>query len=117
MKIADTLNYSNIIKYNIANNNRLLGCFGVQSFIKYEFLIYIIKKYGLARLLNVVKTREDRCSLERIFGVIFFLELKKYQTVLGNIFDYNFGGTYEKYIQDKKNNRIEKPVIKVFTGR
>jgi tetrahydromethanopterin S-methyltransferase subunit D len=83
----------------------------------YDFLIYIIKKYGLVRLLNVVKTREDRCSLERIFAVIFFLELRKYKTILGNIFDYNFGGTYEKYIQDKKNNKIEKPVIKVFTGR
>lgn len=71
----------------------------------------------MVRLLNVVKTREDRCSLERIFAVIFFLELRKYKTILGNIFDYNFGGTYEKYIQDKKNNKIEKPVIKVFTGR
>jgi hypothetical protein len=117
MKIANSLNYSNIIKYNIAKNKKLLGCFGVQSFIKYEFLIYIIKKYGLIRLLNVVKSREDRCSLERIFGVIFFLELKKYKTILGNIFDYNFGETYEKYIQDKKNNNINKPVIKVFTGR
>jgi hypothetical protein len=117
MKIANTLNYSNIIKYNIVNNNKILGCFGVQSFIKYEFLIHIIKKYGLVRLLNVVKNREDRCSLERIFAVIFFLELKKYKTILGNIFDYNFGKTYEKYIQDKNNNKIDKPVVKVFTGR
>ena len=117
MKIANTLKYSNIIKYNIANNNRLLGCFGSQSFIKYEFLIHIIKKYGLVRLLKVVKNREDRCSLERIFAVIFFLELKKYKTILGNIFDYNFGKTYEKYIQDKINDKIDKPVVKVFTGR
>jgi hypothetical protein len=117
MKIANLLNYANIIKYNIAKNKKLLGCFGVQSFIKYDFLIYIIKKYGLIRLLNVVKSREDRCSLERIFGVIFFLELKKNKTILGNIFNYNFGETYEKYIQDKKNNNINKPVIKVFTGR
>ena len=94
MKIANILNYPNILKYNIAKNKKLLGCFGVQSFIKYEFLIYIIKKYGLVRL-----------------------ELRKYQTILGNIFDYNFGGTYEKYIQDKINNKINKPVIKVFTGR
>jgi len=117
MKIANSLNYSNVIKHNIAKNKRVLGCFGVQSFIKYEFLIHIIKKYGLVRLLNVVKNREDRCSLERIFGVIFFLELKKYRTILGNIFDYNFGGTYEKYIQDKKRNKINKLVVKVFTGR
>jgi len=117
MKIADTLNYSNIIKYNIANNDKLLGCFGVQSFIKYEFLIYIIKKYGLVKLLHVVKNREDRSSLERIFAVIFFIELKKYKSILGNIFNYNFGESYEKYIQDKNNNKIDKPVIKVFTGR
>jgi hypothetical protein len=117
MKIANILNYPNLLKYNIAKNKKLLGCFGVQTFIKYDFLIYIIKKYGLARLLNVVLTREDRCSLERIFAVIFFLELRKYKTILGNIFDYNFGRTYEKYIQDKKNNKINKPVIKVFTGR
>ena len=117
MKIANSLNYSNIIKYNMAKNKKLVGCFGVQSFIKYEFLVYIIKKYGLVRLLNVVKNREDRCSLERIFAVIFFLEIQKYKTILGNIFDYNFGETYEKYIQDKNNNKINKPVVKVFTGR
>jgi len=117
IKLLNSLNYSNILKRNMIKNKKILGCFGVQSLIKYEFLIYIIKKYGLVRLLKNVNNRDDRCSLERIFAIIFWLELKSYKSILGNIFNYNFGFSYDEYINDKKKNRINKNVVKVFTGR
>jgi hypothetical protein len=117
IKILNSLNYSNVLKVNMIKNKKILGCFGVQSFIKYEFLIYIIKKYNLIRLLKMVNNREDRCSLERIFAIIFWLELRSYRSILGNIFNYRFGISYEEYINDKKTNKINRPVVKVFTGR
>jgi hypothetical protein len=117
IRIINSLNYSNILKVNMIKNKKILGCFGVQSFIKYEFLIHIIKKYNLIILLKMVNNREDRCSLERIFAIIFWLELRSERSILGNIFNYRFGISYEEYINDKEKNKINRPVVKVFTGR
>ena len=50
-----------------------IGCFGCQSYISYNFLAHINKKYNLFSLLHVVNNRADRCCLERIFGIIFCL--------------------------------------------
>ena len=95
------------------------GCFGVQSYINYEFLSHIQNKYNLFRLLNCVLTRTDRCSLERVMGVIFHLELPKlykYPSLLGDILKYQtYGGTFEEYCANYK--KIRKPLVKVWTGR
>jgi hypothetical protein len=99
------------------------GCFGVQSYINHNFLIRISNKYNLFTLLNKVKTRPDRCCLERIFGLIFNLEsgsTQKYKSLFGNIHDYNgsFDYTYDKYTHDLTvNKKLPKNIIKVWTGR
>jgi hypothetical protein len=104
------------------NHQQWCGCFGVQSFINYNFLKYIEKKYNLFELLYVIKNRQDRCALERIFGAIFFTEdsyrLPKIKSILGNVFSYQkWGYTFDEYENDISKNKISKPILKVFTGR
>ena len=104
------------------NHQKWYGCFGVQSFINYNFLKHIEKKYNLFNLLNVVKNRQDRCTLERIFGAIFYTEdknnLTKIRSIFGNIFNYQqWGYTFEQYENNVNKQQISKPIIKVFTGR
>jgi hypothetical protein len=95
------------------------GCFGVQSYINYDFLSMIQKKYNLFNLLKGVLTRADRCSLERVMGVIFHAEapkLYKRPSLLGTIFEnQSWGYSFEMYCAQYK--RIRKPLIKVWTGR
>jgi hypothetical protein len=99
------------------------GCFGVQSYINHSFLVKINNKYNLFTLLNKVRTRADRCCLERIFGLIFHLEsgiTKKYKSLFGNIHQYSnaFDYTYDKYKYDLQiRKKIPKSIIKVWTGR
>jgi hypothetical protein len=99
------------------------GCFGVQSYISHNFLVKITEKYNLFSLLENVKSRPDRCCLERIFGIIFTLEsgiTKKQKSLFGNIHQYNsgFDYTYEKYKYDLTvRKKLPKGVIKVWTGR
>ena len=118
IRIASVLKQADIIKKYLSGSYNWIGCFGVQSFISHSFLTYIMNKYALPRLLKVVLTREDRCSLERIFAVIFHLETRVKTSILGSITkDRYFGYTFEQYMNSLKNKRIIKPVIKVFTGR
>lgn len=95
------------------------GCFGVQSYINYDFLSMIQKKYSLFNLLKGVLTRADRCSLERVMGVIFHAEvpkLYKRPSLLGTIFENQLWGySFEMYCAQYK--RIRKPLVKVWTGR
>ena len=97
------------------------GCFGVQSYINYKFLVNIQNKYNIFNLLSVVKNRPDRCCLERIFGSIFYNEyprLIQYKSLLGSIFVYSsWGYTWSQYIADLNRNKINKPLVKIWSGR
>jgi hypothetical protein len=104
------------------NNDEWTGCFGLQSFINYDFLVQIQNKYNIFNMLECVTTRADRCSMERIMGVIFSKEMKKkklYKSIFGNIMNYEKWGysfdNYEKDLYIKK--RLPKYIIKVWTGR
>ena len=104
------------------NHPKWYGCFGVQSFINYNFLKYIEKKYNIFNLLSIVKNRQDRCCLERIFGAIFYTEenhnLTKMKSLFGNIFNnQKWTYTFDEYENDVNQKKISKVVIKVFTGR
>jgi hypothetical protein len=120
LKTANYLKYSKFIKYHLSNNTIYNGCFGVQSVIKHKFLVYLNNKYKLQNLIHGINSREERCSLERIMGLLFFLETKIRTSVLGSIFKQRFEAnyyTFDNYINDVKRKRIPSYVIKVFTGR
>lgn len=113
LRIADSLNFSNIIKTTL-HKKYWVGCFGVQSYIRHNFLTLIMNKYNINNLINAVTCREDRCSLERIFAVIFYLELKLKRSIMGDMTTlYMWNRTFDEYIRSKPKSKI----VKVFTGR
>jgi hypothetical protein len=78
-----------------------------------------MNKYNLINLVKAVKTKTDRCCLERIMGLIFGLE-KKYnnKSLLGNIHTYSkWGITFEDYMNNLKQRKKVLPIVKVWTGR
>jgi hypothetical protein len=113
LRIADSLNFSDVIKVNLHKKN-WVGCFGVQSYIRHNFLTLIMNKYNINNLINVVKCRDDRCSLERIFAVIFYLELKLTRSIMGDMTKLSiWNGTFDDYIKNSPKSKV----VKVFTGR
>jgi len=101
--------------------NKWYGCFGVQSFINYDFLYYLEQKYKLSNMISSVTCRKDRCCLERIFGCIFFTECKEIhrtKSLLGNIMKYQtWGYSFDEYEKDFIKGTIPQIVVKVWTGR
>lgn len=129
-KISSLLNNSISIQKKITGNdegllglkqNKWYGCFGVQCFINHDFLRSIVNKYKIFNILKRINSRSDRSSLERIFGAIFFSEyneLYKYKSLFGNIYVHQkWGYNYNQYINDYNNKKINKNIIKVWTGR
>ena len=101
------------------NSDKWYGCFGVQSYINLGFLEQIENKYGITKLLLHVTCRADRCSLERIFGIIFFTEspnLFHNKSLFGDIMKYQkWGYSYEEYIINFKKGNIPRNVVKIWT--
>lgn len=128
MQLTQTLTNSHGIQQKINMISSVLampdqkwyGCFGCQCFINHNFLLKIEKIYNISKLVNVVKTRADRCCLERILGCIMFTNYinSTNKSIFGNIMKYQtWGYTYDKYISDTSNNKFVAQVIKVWTGR
>jgi hypothetical protein len=124
-------NYELMKNINLNSDNNLLnfnikqwtGCFGVQSYINHAFLFRIMHKYKLSNLLNSIKSRPDRCCLERIMGLIFCMEVKynrnRPRSLLGNIQTYSkWELSFDEYINTLKiKKKVALPIVKVWTGR
>lgn len=97
-------------------------CFGCQCFIKLSFLEMLERKYKISNLVHVVHNRPDRCSLERVFGLLFCHEFSKL-TRLGSLFGDimkkvdAFEYTFDRYEMDLKRHKIKHAFVKVWTGR
>jgi hypothetical protein len=94
------------------NKDLWKGCFGGMSIITHDYLTYINSKYKISKLLDVIKTRNDRCCFERVIGCL--LETNGMETpLLGNIHSYcRWGFSFEE-----KDNFAHLPIIKVWIGR
>ena len=111
-----------VLGLNNNNNKNWSGCFGVQSYINHHFLSFLQNKYQLFNLLNVVNCRSDRCCLERLFAIIFYIEypiLNNLKSLLGPINKYcKWGITYDQHCEYiKKYGKSKIPLVKVWTGR
>ena len=88
------------------------GCFGGMSIITHDFLMHINKKYDISKLLDVVLTRYNRISFERVIGCLLQKEHKN-ETLLGDIVSYCEYGISISEIDKCKHV----PLLKVWTGR
>jgi hypothetical protein len=121
-KYISKLNNSELLLEFYEKRELWKGCFGVMSVITYDFIALLETKYYLFTLLYYIRTREDRCCLERIFAVLCNIENKnllKNSSIFNSIYSFiGWGYTYNQYIQDKKTNILANyPIIKVWTGR
>lgn len=112
------------------NNKHLWkGCFGGMTIIDYDYLVLVDNFYPLYKLLDLVITRENRCSFERVIGCLLCKFCRR-EPLLGNINKYcKWGGDSRgvgldkwlwlsdspKLSQFKKNRHL--PIIKIWTGR
>lgn len=132
---GNVLRITNVLRNNweisqiITKNNMVLGmpqykwvgCFGCQCFINHTFLSTIEKKFGIFKMINVILCRRDRCSLERIMGVIFSISKSKNikrKSLFGNIFNtQKWSYTFDDYVKDLEQKKINRAIVKVWSGR
>jgi hypothetical protein len=98
------------------------GCFGCQAYINHDFLVGLDNTYGISALVDTVKTRPDRCCLERILGYLFSIENPRVcinQGLFGSIFKHykRFGYSFDAYMTDFNQGKVPSSVVKVWTGR
>ena len=120
-QIEDETNIINVFNdvelLNFHKNKALWkGCFGGMTIITHEFLSFVNKQYDISKLLNVIKTRYNRCSFERVISCLLqscLLQKNTNETLLGDIHDYyNRSITFEE-----KDYFTHLPLTKVWTGR
>jgi hypothetical protein len=118
------LNYFNNDELNnfYYKKDEWYGCYGLQTYIDYNFLDSIVKKYDLFILLKYINNRQLRMNLERVLSVIFSNEyepLRKDPSIYGIIHHYiHWGYLFENYNDDKKNKKLENyDLLKVWSGR
>lgn len=107
----------------ISNQNKIFHlCFGGQCYIKLSFLEMLENKYKITNLTDVIRCRTDRCSLERILGLLFCQEYPKLliiKSMFGDIMKSPkaFSYTYDDYLTDFTQKKVINPFVKVWTGR
>ena len=130
LRISSVLNNYQMLSKKLINNFNILGlkndnfnlCFGGQAYIKLSFLEHLQNKYNISKLINVIHNRLDRCSLERILGLLFCQEypkLLKVCSLFGDILaqNRNFNYNYDQYNNDFAHKKAIHPFVKVWTGR
>jgi len=93
------------------------GCYGCMAILDKKFICDIDMRYNFFNtVIENVKTRRDRCVMERIFALVCHLNSNNFnKPLLDNIHKYcRWGVTYNEY----KNNYVDGlPIVKVWSGR
>jgi hypothetical protein len=137
-RLTNFLTNNYFIQQKILKNEKLITlginynafdlCFGAQCFINLNFLEQIEKKYKLTNLISAITNRTDRCSFERVIGLIFNEEYfndnmnngkKKLKSLFGHIYKFPnaFKYNYLHYKQDLSKRLLPSMFVKVWTGR
>ena len=98
------------------------GAFGVMSVVDVGWLDKVEKRFGglFERWFPVLKNREYRCALERVFGLIAYYHGRR--EVLPPLFglimeSIPWGTTFSQYLLDYETYRETHPMMKVWSGR
>ena len=111
---------NNALLLDIYDKKKWYGCFGCMTTITHEFLINLNNKYHLSNLVKYVTDRNTRMCLERVFGMVLYIELnnKNKFSIFQNIHNFcKWGITYEEYKNNKINSIKKNKLVKVWTGR
>jgi hypothetical protein len=103
------------------------GCFGVMTYITWDYLNHLNKKYNLfGALVGKIATKLDRCCMERTFAIICQHDhnRQKLDGMFGHILDYvrryqldrSYGTTYMDYMKTPMLY-AHAPLVKVWSGR
>ena len=106
-------NSEELLNYHHKNKSNMIGCFGCTMVIEHHFLNFIVKKYNLFNLLNIVTTRNHRKGLERTMSLI----LKKSEEELNFNTITDLYGTIHKHIDLQKEKKDKIFIYKEFVGR
>lgn len=110
-KMIKLFNDTNLLNF-YQNKSLWVGCFGGMTTITHDFLTQVNNKYNLSLLLDVVRTRYNRCSFERVIACLLQIEAPQ-TTRLGDIHIYMpYRLTY-----DMRHLYTYLPLLKVWTGR
>jgi len=123
------------------NTKTWTGCFGVCSIVDIKFLDILFEKYKIQNILDHIKNRSQRESMERMIAIIAYLTLGQREesfacqgtrtfgprvvlptpSLFGNIltdYPHSFGYNWDMYQTDKKNGKnIGVKVVKLWSGR
>lgn len=115
ISLTELCEKNEIINFYLQKEN-WSGCFGVQSVITYDFLCKLQERFNIISLVEIIKNREQRCMVERIFAVLCYMLDLETRSLYGIIHDYlPWGLKYQKYILSEKF--ASKDIIKVWSGR
>lgn len=89
------------------------GCFGGMTMISHEFVYKLNQKYDFSLLLDLIKTRYNRISFERVIACL--LQKEYFMTTLFGNYAHYFRGFAPTF--DEINLVSDLPVVKVFSGR
>jgi hypothetical protein len=111
IKFIEKFNSPELLSF-YKNKDEWVGCFGCMCSIKHEYLKRINEKHNLNVLLDVIKTRYNRESFERVIACMLQM-YETHTTLLGDIHEYmKWGVTYNEI-----ENYKDLPIIKIWTGR
>jgi hypothetical protein len=97
------------------------GAFGVMSVIDGKWLDEVAKRFGfMERWMPLLTTREYRCAMERVFGVMAYYHqpLRVQSSMFGMIqSSIPWGTTFVEYMNQYETFFNAHPVMKVWSGR
>lgn len=114
-KMIKLFNDTNLLNF-YENKSLWVGCFGGMTTITHEFLTQVNNKYNLGLLLDVVRTRYNRCSFERVIACLLQIEAPQ-TTRLGDIHNYTPHNLAFHLRYNMRHHFTHLPLLKVWTGR
>jgi hypothetical protein len=101
-----------------SDKNKWAGVFGGMALISHEYLESVYRKYDISLLLDVVLSRYNRCSFERVIGVLLLQKTSVQTSVFGDIHKYfSINGKFQRATFDDKEKYNHLSIIKIWTGR
>lgn len=110
---CDKKNKNKLLKFH-SKKELWTGCFGVMMAIEYDFLKEIDEIYNIKGIVNHVKNRYERQSIERVLPCIF-QKHKKADIYFGKIQEYCDWGISYRIKDQLKYQHL--PMLKIWTGR